>query len=335
MHRCLALEHPDVHSQFMEGKFSVQLGTTNPFARILVYQTLEETVNKDTQTPGGTKGFSLKPGAVSRYYLMSEYRSSYLRQVRLMIGRENTQHFSHPDLQHTRVMKDERDVQAFVELIERSWLNPLSHEETKLVNVSTGVVVPPDIVVDLLQAHEVGEKAYEKFKQESLEADPPTINFYDEMKKQNLKISSHIKSNQTCGRAQGTQIVLKANINLFRYMILVAQSRALPIREVLAHPLGSLLWALANTNGTMCKTNKAAFARELEKTVSPAGYIPKPSTCIIDGMSLIRKLKGDGNSFEQLADSALHFVLHQASDSLRIDMVFDVYRATLIKNAER
>ena len=61
----LAIEHPEVHSQFMEGKFSVQFGTTNPFGRIPVDQTLEETVNKDTQTPGGTKGFSLKPGAVS------------------------------------------------------------------------------------------------------------------------------------------------------------------------------------------------------------------------------------------------------------------------------
>jgi len=78
---------------------------TNLFGKIPVDQTLEKTVNKDTQTSGGTKRFSLKPGAISRYYLMLEYRSSYLRQVRLMISCENTQHFSHPDLQHT---SDER-----------------------------------------------------------------------------------------------------------------------------------------------------------------------------------------------------------------------------------
>ena len=32
-----------------------------------VGQTCEENVNKDTETPGGTKVFSLKPGAVSKH----------------------------------------------------------------------------------------------------------------------------------------------------------------------------------------------------------------------------------------------------------------------------
>ena len=33
-------------------------------------QTIEETSNKGTRTPGGTKGFSTKKGAVSRYYIL-------------------------------------------------------------------------------------------------------------------------------------------------------------------------------------------------------------------------------------------------------------------------
>ena len=68
----LSSDHPEVHEYFMQGGFSVQLGGKNPFGRIPVDQTIEETVNKDTQTPGGTKGFSLNPGAVTRYYLTSE-----------------------------------------------------------------------------------------------------------------------------------------------------------------------------------------------------------------------------------------------------------------------
>ena len=36
----------------MEGGFSVQLGSNNPTGRIPVDQTIEEIVNKDTQTPG-------------------------------------------------------------------------------------------------------------------------------------------------------------------------------------------------------------------------------------------------------------------------------------------
>ena len=42
----------------MNGGMSVQLGTTNTFGRIPIDQTIEETANKDTQTAGGTEGFS-------------------------------------------------------------------------------------------------------------------------------------------------------------------------------------------------------------------------------------------------------------------------------------
>ncbi|KAJ8366495.1 hypothetical protein AAFF_G00353320 [Aldrovandia affinis] len=51
----LPIDHPEVHQQFMHGGFSVQLGSQNPFGRIPVDQTIEETVNRDTQTAGGTR----------------------------------------------------------------------------------------------------------------------------------------------------------------------------------------------------------------------------------------------------------------------------------------
>ena len=52
----------------MEGGFSVQRSSSNPFGRASVDQTLEETVNKDMQTVGGTKGFSLKSSTLTKYY---------------------------------------------------------------------------------------------------------------------------------------------------------------------------------------------------------------------------------------------------------------------------
>ena len=58
----LPIDRPEVHAHFMQGGFSVQLGSRNPFGRIPVDQTIKQTVNKDT-------GFSLKPGAVTKYYL--------------------------------------------------------------------------------------------------------------------------------------------------------------------------------------------------------------------------------------------------------------------------
>ncbi|KAJ8389301.1 hypothetical protein AAFF_G00121660 [Aldrovandia affinis] len=79
---CLPIDHPEVHQQFMHGGFSVQLGSQNPYGRIPVDQTIEETVNRDTQTAGGTKGFSLKQAAVEMYYLTSGAIAMGTRQWR-------------------------------------------------------------------------------------------------------------------------------------------------------------------------------------------------------------------------------------------------------------
>ena len=43
-------EHPEVDEFMRNGGFSVQMSEENTFGRIPVDQTLEETVNKDTQT---------------------------------------------------------------------------------------------------------------------------------------------------------------------------------------------------------------------------------------------------------------------------------------------
>ncbi|KAG0712998.1 hypothetical protein GWK47_017209 [Chionoecetes opilio] len=53
---------PELYRHFNQGYFSVQLRPGNPFARIAVDQTTEETVNKDTQTAGGTRGLVFDKG---------------------------------------------------------------------------------------------------------------------------------------------------------------------------------------------------------------------------------------------------------------------------------
>ena len=92
----------------------------------------------------------------------------------------------------------------------------------------------------------------------------------------------------------------------------------------------------ANEDGFLQKTNKAALARALEKTVSPAEEIPEQSATIIDGMTLIQKMNGNDKTFSQLAESVLSSALREEIQSQRIDVIFDVYRETLlIKDAER
>lgn len=127
----LPVDHPEVYQHFMQGGFSVQLGGENPFGRIPVDQTIEETVNRDTQTAGGTKGFSLKRAAVERYYLTSEYRSMFVKHIRRMVGC-GMSYNKHPDLQLPRIARDEADVQSIVRLLEDDWMNPFDTRKVSL-----------------------------------------------------------------------------------------------------------------------------------------------------------------------------------------------------------
>lgn len=102
------------------------------------------------------------------------------------------------------------------------------------------------------------------FRSEHLEKESPATKFHDNMRKQNLKTFSSITTSARVKQAQKKEVVLKADRNLFGHMIIASQSRELHIKDVLAHSLGPLLWALSNPDGSLRKTNKAALARELE-----------------------------------------------------------------------
>ncbi|KAJ8366286.1 hypothetical protein AAFF_G00363090 [Aldrovandia affinis] len=167
-------------------------------------------------------------------------------------------------------------------------------------------------------------EAYEGFKRDRLEDEKPKTQFHDKMTKKRLKMFSDIRKKPSASNTN--KVILQPDRKLFTHMVLVAESRHLQMSDVLSHP--PLPWALANGDGTLRKTNKAVLARELEKQVLPAETIPGPSATIIDGMSLVQKMKGNDQTFSQRAASALTQILHEGARSQRIDVVLMYIRRT-------
>ena len=112
-------------------------------------------------------------------------------------------------------------------------------------------MTPPAVVKDLLRVFDVGEEAYQTFKGTGLDDDRPSVKFHDTRTKQRLKSFSTISTKTS--RMKGQHVVLKADRNLFSQMILVAGSKSVNMEDVLEHPLGPLLWALANVDGSLRK----------------------------------------------------------------------------------
>ena len=240
----------------------------------------------------------------------------------------------HTDVQKTRIARDEADVKPLIAMLESNWINPFSAEQQDLVCLSTGKVATQKIEEDLLGANAIGEKAYKEFHAQCLEANLP-VKFHETLKKSKLKTFSELNKKVKFKSKTANEIILKADRALFGQMVITADNRQLHMRDVLCHPLGPIPWALSTVDGSLQKTSKAALARELQKNVPAAEEIPQPSVCIIDGMVLVQRLKGDHKKFSDVADSSFGMVLHEGASSKRIDVVFDVYRENSIKNTER
>ena len=154
------------------------------------------------------------------------------------------------------------------------------------------------------------------------------------MKKLQLKTFSTL-SKKKKSKISGKTVILKTDRTLFGRMIVIAQSRNLQMQEVFTHALGPLPWALATPEGDPRKTAKAALATSIQKLAAPAENVPANSATVIDGMSLVQRLRNDLQTFGDVATALHGMVLREGYHSTRVDVVFDVYNNISIKNTER
>ena len=94
-------------------------------------------------------------------------------------------------------------------------------------------------------------------------------------------------------------------------------------------------WSLAAPDGSLKKTAKSSLAQELQKDVPAVESLLPRSACIIDGMAMVQRLKGDQRTFKEIAQMLLVMALREGGSNTRIDVVFDNYREISIKNLER
>ena len=94
--------------------------------------------------------------------------------------------------------------------------------------------------------------------------------------------------------------------------------------------MGARQWRRDNEKGEQSCSGQGVGGAGITETIT------EPSATIIDDMSLVQKMKGNDQTFSQLADSALTHILHEGVRSHIIDEVFfDTHREDSIKNAER
>ena len=125
-------------------------------------QTIEETVNKDTKTVGGTKGFSTKK-------MLLQSIISLQATVPTMRDSSDQWYQTHPNMTKERITQDERDVTLLHNMFKETWKNPFEFTSETLCCISTGVIPSDEDITDMYNAKEKGESVYQQFITERLE----------------------------------------------------------------------------------------------------------------------------------------------------------------------
>ena len=331
----LALEqnHPSVHQAVNSGDFVVQRSSCNGFSQVAVDQTIEQTINCDTKSKGGIIGFSLNKAAVQRWVLTSHERAAVTQVCREMSGSHGVNDREQgvvKEMGKARLSRDEEDV-CKVQSTLNTWINPFAQSDSdEICHLASGATASEHLEQDLLTAHDRGKEAAMAYIQKRLVSNE--VGFYDTLSK--LKLGNFTSVTKAV-KISGTDVMLKADRNLFSRLLVIAQTRDMDLREVFKHSLGPLPWSLSSTDGTLGKTDKSKLLELLTNQVEPAEDVPPTAAWIVDGMAILQSLKEIPSTFKDLAMTIFDSIAPPSTMATRIDFVTDRYLETSIKNAER
>lgn len=323
-------DFPEIHNEFMKGNFAVHISDNTKFSRVETDKVIEMTLNKDTKTPGGCTGFSTNVNAVKRWEINAAYRAA-LRTCFHKHLDYHPQKFKHPDLNPSRIKKDEDAVQCILTTIATTFIEPLS--PLPLLSISTGIMATDRVASDMSSAKTKGKAAFDEFTKTRLTSER-SMCIFDPMKKLKLATFASMNKIKAC-KVNSKIIPVQASKELFAKISLVSQMRSLDMRSVFKFPLGPVPWSLAEPIGTLKKTSKASLIHKLEDKVEPLQNISGEHAMIFDGMAYVQQSQITNKTFGQLAMDLLIRILSAGARAARIDVVFDEYRDLSIKNVER
>ena len=214
-------------------------------------------------------------------------------------------------------------------------VNPFRYDSSDLVSLSSGVVATASVAEDLITAHAKGEVHVMTYISDRIQS--AKVGFHETIPKLKLQTFSgqlKVKTGRT-----GTDTAMKSDRNLFARMIVLSKHREIDLRKMLSHCLGVVSYPLANTNGSIAKTNKAALLNQIEELCQNhiVSEILSDSALIVDLMAVVHSLPSNlPPTFGQLATYILRRILLVGGRDIytRLDIVSDRYPAVSIKEVE-
>ena len=224
-------------------------------------------------------------------------------------------------------------------------LNPFdtsTHKSNLVMNLATGMTSSEEVSKDIMSAKEKGNTCLNEFVNTRL-VEGHEKGVLEPIRKNKLKTLSFFRTPVKVPSDKGSvNKSLDADRGFFSRLIVVAKSRSVDLKDVLAHELAPVPYSLAYPDSTLRKPQKSTLLHLLESEADSCDSPPNSnSRCswIYDGMALVQKNKATNQTnFGEYADFLLKIILRtfHIENCTRVDVVFDRYDKELsIKTQER
>ena len=328
---------PEAARKVLEtGAFSTRR-TNKSYSRSPIDLTLEQTVNRDAASSAtGITSFANSESAFRRWNISLTQRSIAVSEIKDMC---DIQPGETPvnQLKKGRINRDNRDMEALTKALEDTCYPFKKDAPSVLVNIATGKVAASETSDYLTQVLERGRELRKKFTDECATDDKRFLRTIPRCQVQNFaKGNLHKKSYREKKALDAAEGVRDA----FGYLLTaVAKSDEKPdLKTILSHPITEVPLSLAHADGSMNKTEKAAFTKILEgkqKNALDEKSIGRVNVSMFDGGLLMHEILPSHNK-STYSKIARDFMVKLASaPGGEVHLLLDRYITHSIKDLER
>ena len=323
----LKRKHPSVFAEFSQGKFVVQ--KSQHYFSMIALDHNHEQENEAIKGDGGAVGLTENPAALRRWMVagpeiarvVKEFESTYVEQK----PNDVHHHEQVPAVQKAFA----KDVQALLEVIEEMG-NPFTEDSADLIVLDSKEIMSECVVEAVKKAKEMGECQFETYVEERLDKCSKPIT--DTISRNKLPLFG--ASEKKTVKNQTQIAALKSDCNLFARLYIACQAREGNLEKFFKHENHAVPPSLS-TAGKLRGGQKSELVHCLE--VDTIFSCPNVDVKIIDAAVVVNMLPpGISKYFKDYATYVfVPYIIKQAQYTKRVDLVWDRYLPTSLKQGTR
>ena len=323
----------EVLSEFRKGDFVVKMSPSK-FNQVDPDHS-QEWLNAIGKKGGGIVGITKTPNALKRWALSYNLRSQINISTRRLYHLELEDQLLHKEASQFRIAKDNEAEDALLASLKRCKVFQENPSTKTLQNIVTKDVATDAIQNSLLNAKKLGQVQLNTFVEQRLIK--KELKLHDPLQKNKAPTFSTLYEVE---KVKDKEHIIKADRSILQRLIAAYEAgRPVNLAGILQHELLPVPISLAEMNGTLRSGSKSILTEVITEGIScpPTLTITGSSNLVVDGQAVVQAIgkPSAASTFGDLADAFVNNILLSGRVFDKIDVVFDQYNRTSIKDTTR